>query len=869
MTLKKHYFSLTLSLLFSSVAFSATPTPAQLAQFKSLPKHQQQQLAKQMGVDLSILESSASSLDPVDKQSIAAPTRATAGLDSVNVVDSKSAQNLIKFGYDVFSGTPLDYTPVENLPVPLDYQLAPGDQIRIQLIGKSNSEHRLTIDREGKINIPQFGPEYVAGLTLGELKRYVAEMVQQKAIGMEAIVSMGEMRTIQVFVAGEVSQPGTYNLNGLTTLSQALIASGGVKETGSLRTIQLKRKGKVVKTFDAYDLIVRGNSVDDVRVLAGDTLFVPTRKELIKVEGEVLRPAFYEVRSNTSLQQLLNISGGTKPNAYLSKVSVKRANAEGVMQVTLNLQSPKGKDFRVKPGDEISIAAVSQELANAVALRGAFVRQGAYQFKSGLKVSDVVTRGDLAANADLSYALLVRENRDNRRISVYQLDLQSILVDKSSTRDFALQVKDQLFVFDSGIDTEYWYRVDKQHDVGSSEVGKARKKTVLDQDTGALVEKELSKELNLGKIDDFSVADNVKQSSREALLKPIIERLKAQASHDELAKVIEISGAVKYPGVYPLTENADFEKIVAAAGGFAEQAFLYSAELTRSQKTSDSFSVQHKEFSPQEVLDGSQSLTLLAQDHVIIKTQPNWQREYSIELQGEVVFPGTYTFQRGETIFDVIERAGGLTKFAYPQGAIFSRDSLKRQEQERLKLLNLQLKQEIGNLALRRQNSSATYTTTPTDALAIAEELANTEAVGRLVIDLQMALKQNPIADIMLERGDKLYVPAKQPVVSVMGEVQLTSNHTYNPAMSIEDYISAAGGTKKQADTDRVYVIRADGSVMLPNSSYWFSRQSEPLEPGDTIIVPLDTDYLDGLSTLTSATQILYQIGVAWSAVKN
>ncbi|MBF4302243.1 SLBB domain-containing protein, partial [Vibrio anguillarum] len=236
---------------------------------------------------------------------------------------------------------------------------------------------------------------------------------------------------------------------------------------------------------------------------------------------------------------------------------------------------------------------------------------------------------------------------------------------------------------------------------------------------------------------------------------------------------------------------------------------------------------------------------------------------------GEVKFPGTYTFARGETLSDVIARAGGFTRFAYPAGAVFSRESLKRQEQERLKLLNVQLKQEIASLALRRQSSSASYTTSPNDAMAIAEELEKTEALGRLVIDLKQAVAGDSTNNIMLESGDKLYVPALQPILSVMGEVQFASNHTYRPGMSIEDYISAAGGTKKQADTDRIYVIRADGSVMLPNNSFWFSRKSKPLEPSDTIVVPIDTDYLDGLSTLTSATQILYQIGVAWSAIKD
>ena len=890
-TLKFNIHMLAASILLSASVNAATPTQAQINQFQSLPKAQQEQLARQMGVDLSAINSlgATSVSSDLETPNIKKPERATevSGKDTESTNDQKNkvvTSELPYFGYDVFSGSPLDFTPVEHLPVPHDYIIAPGDEVRIQLYGKSYSDLKLKIDREGKLNIPEYGPEYVAGQTFSELKNYVASLIQRKSIGVEAVISLSAMRTMQVFVTGDVKQPGAYNVNGLTTLSQALIAAGGIKLTGSLRNIKVKRLGKTVVTFDAYDLIVNGNSSRDIRLQAGDSILVPVKQADIVVKGEVLRPAHYELNSDSRLNSLINIAGGASPNAYLSKVSVKRRSAEGIEQLTLDMSSPHGKDFKLQAGDEVSLLPVGDKLENAIALRGELFRQGAYQFIEGLKISDVISRVDLKENADLSYALLVREKPDSREISVWQFDLGEVLKSPSSIDNFSLQQGDQLFVFDNGLDVDYWYR--EQKSASSKRVKKlnedlsgrnsendqkeeSKSVATLDSATGALVEKEQQKKLDIADDDKFAVADDFRLSSRESLLKPIIERLKAQASLDEQAKIIEITGAVKYPGVYPLTENSSFEKLIAAAGGFAEQAFLYSAELSRSEKIKQDFVVQHYAFSPNEILSGQDKLDIQAQDHIVIKTQPNWQRGNSIELQGEVVFPGTYTFQRGETIQDLIERAGGLTQFAYAQGAVFSRESLRRQEEERLKLLNLQLKQEIGNLALRRQNSSATYTTSPAEAMTIADELASTEAIGRLVINLPKPLAGNSDADIIVEKGDKLYVPARQPIISVMGEVQFSSNHTFTPGMTIDDYISSAGGTKKQADTDRVYVVRADGSVMLPNNSFWFSRKSSPLEPGDTIIVPLDTDYLDGLSTLTSATQILYQIGVAWSAVKD
>ena len=281
---------------------------------------------------------------------------------------------------------------------------------------------------------------------------------------------------------------------------------------------------------------------------------------------------------------------------------------------------------------------------------------------------------------------------------------------------------------------------------------------------------------------------------------------------------------------------------------------------------SDKSSIERINFSLKDAISGKYPVTLGAQDNLIIKSQPGWQEGMVIELQGEFVFPGTYTFRRGETLKDVVERAGGFTEFAYPAGAVFSRERLKRQEAERLKLINAQLKQEISTMSLRRQGSSVAD---PAQAIAIVDQLDSVQPVGRLVIDLNSAVKGDKLANLMLEKGDKLFVPALNPVVSVVGEVQFSSNHTFNPNLTVEDYIASSGGTKRQADTDRIYIVKSNGSVELPNNSFWFSRNYDPLEPGDTVIVPLNTDYLDGLSTLSTATQILYQIGVAWSAVKD
>ncbi len=857
------------SLILGYSAQAAAPSAAQIAQFKSLPPSQQQALAAELGVELPLSNASAESVSQTEE--VAAPKRATSASNLPQ--GAREGSSLPWFGYDLFAGQAQGFSLIDNMPIPLDYIIGPGDEIQVMLYGKTEKNYRLKVDREGKITFPELGPEYVAGKTFEQTRQRIQDLVKRKVIGVETEVSLGSLRTMQVFVAGEVSQPGAYNVNGITTISQLLSASGGIKHTGSLRHIQLKRAGRVVSEFDAYAMLLGGDASKDVRLMAGDTLFVPLKASEVAITGHVVRAANYELNQHKTLSTLLEYAGGTLADAFLSQVSVLRYTAQGKTQITLDLTLPGSGDFVLHNGDQVTIPAMSERLNHAVMLRGEVVRQGAYNFKAGMHISDLISNvhQDLKQTADLEYALLVRESPSSGHIAVIQFNLSAALSARYSSDDVALQDGDQVFVFDNGIDSHYWYQQQSNGKVSvskrSQQNAQQKQLEVLDGETGAMVAPE-SSQLSSQSMEDVAKAEVVKQSSREMLLKPIIERIKAQASINDPAKLIEITGAVKFPGIYPLAENSSLARVIEAAGGLTEQAYLYKAELSRYQKTRDSFNVVHQSFSPQQVLSGEQPLRLAAQDNIIIKTQPDWQKGNSIELQGEVVFPGTYTFQRGETLSDVIARAGGLTAFAYLQGAVFSRDSLKRQEQERLKMLNLKLKQEIGSLALRRQTANASYAASPNEAMEVANQLAKAEAIGRLVIDLPQALAHDANADIMLEKGDKLYIPAKRPVVSVMGEVQFASNHTFNQQMSVEDYISAAGGTKKQADVDRIYVVRADGSVYLPNNSFWFSRQSTPLEPGDTIIVPIDTDYLDGLSTLTSATQILYQIGVAWSAIK-
>ncbi len=399
-------FSAILCLFVSGhFALAVTPTAEQIAQFKSLPQSQQQALAERLGFDLKddVINTNSS----LESESISAPTRVTSTESTPRIKESSGASPLGWFGYDFFSGGTEGFSAIDNIPIPLDYVIGPGDEIQVMVFGKSEKSYRLKVDREGKITFPEFGPEYVAGKTFEEAREHIKELVERKVIGVETEVSLGSIRTMQVFVAGEVKKPGAYNVNGITTISQLLSASGGIKRTGSLRNIQLKRRGKVVGEFDAYDILLKGDVSRDVRLLAGDTLFVPVKSNDVVIIGDVVRPAHYEMSQSKSIKTLINYAGGTKANAFLSQVNVLRYSSTGKIQFTLDLSQPDSWKFSLQNGDQVMVPHMSERLNNAVALRGDVVRQGAYNFKPGMHISDLVSneRRDLKQTAELGYAL--------------------------------------------------------------------------------------------------------------------------------------------------------------------------------------------------------------------------------------------------------------------------------------------------------------------------------------------------------------------------------------------------------------------------------------------------------------------------------
>ncbi|KZW98861.1 polysaccharide biosynthesis protein [Pseudoalteromonas luteoviolacea] len=854
---------------FSAFVSAFSPTPEQIEQFKKLPKAQQEALAKQYGVDISSLGLGQKSLDGESEPPLMSVEPRKGNIIESDEIDPlKPVQEELKpFGYELFSGAPTSFVPTEQIAVPNDYILASGDVISISLYGKETSTDELAIDREGRLSIPNFSPVYVAGLTYKELKQLVKNKVSTEAIGLKAFVSIAELRSLRILVVGEAYKTGSYTLSPLSNVTHALFASGGLTDIASLRNIAVKRKGETVAQLDLYDLLLKGDSSGDITLQSGDVVFIPSVGPQIRVEGLVKRPAIFELKQGEDVNSLITMFGGFKEHAFLERVEVKRVvnNAKNsIVSVDFSQSHP---DYLPQGGDAIKVQSVNKVIVDSITLIGAVARPGYYQWEENLTFDELVksARNDLLPQADFNYAVIVRESSSFNKVEIIQFSILEALKNKK----VSLEKNDEIYIFSRFNELEkeesalrnLALTVEEQELQEKVKLWHLYERRQFEQKVLFDIALE-SATKDAGTEEEFEEQVTPTVFGREKLLAPIIAKLEYQSTVGEPKAIFEIDGQVRFPGVYPLGKNTTTSDAITAAGGLLESAFIEYAEVTR---VLDSGDVHHFQIKNIDNIVNNESTVLTSRDTLNILKQPNWQDSYKVELKGEVTFPGIYTIRRGDTLEQVLSRAGGVTRFAEPSAAIFTRDAIKEQEQKQLQKLSEELRKDIASKSFQKSvGSSTTLTYEETDKLL--KDLASVKALGRLVIDLPDIIASTET--LTLQDGDTLYVPGKQDSVSIIGEVNYSSSHIFKRGRSIDDYINLSGGLKDRADEDKVYVIKANGAVFIPDRSSWFAVNNHiELEAGDTIVVPLDASHMDNLTLWSTATQILYQLGVGIAAL--
>ena len=731
-------------------------------------------------------------------------------------VRKSGAAALKPFGSDLFKDASSTFAPVTDIPVPSDYNVGPGDQLVVQLFGSQNRTLRLTVGRDGRINFPELGPINVGGQTFVRVAAELEQRVAQQMIGVRASVAMGDTRSIRVFVMGEANRPGSYTVSGLGTITSALYAAGGLKPFGSLRDIQLKRGGAVMRRLDLYDLLLRGDTSDDAKLLSGDVIFIPPVSATVAVDGEVHRPAIYELRGNTSVADIVQLAGGLTPEADPSRAALVRVNEQRArVVVNVPMEASQGRSELLRNGDSLRILRLRPTLDQGVMIEGHVFRPAAAAWHEGMRLTEVLGSVDeLKPDADLNYILIRREVPPDRRVVMLSADLAAALRDPASSKNVVLMPRDRIIVFDT-------------------------------------------------------------ESGRQQMISPLLEEIRRQSRIDQPTEVVRIDGRVKARGDYPLEPKMRVSDLLRAGGGLQDAAYGAKAELARYRVSDDTRQTQLVEIDLAAIMRGDESADLLLQpfDFLNVKEVPEWSEQEQITLLGEVRFPGSYPIQRGETLHSVLDRAGGLTSLAFPSGSVFTRLELKEREQQQIDRLAERMQ---SDLAVTAMQAAAANQGQAGQALSVGQslltQLKSARAVGRLVIDLNGLLNEpvgSPV-DVVLREGDQLIIPKQKQEVTVIGEVQNNTSHFYRENLSRDDYIGLSGGVTRKADSGRIYVVRADGSVISSESGGWFRRGAQvAMKPGDTVVVPLDTERMPSLVLWEAVTGILYNLAIAVAAVNS
>ncbi len=858
----------------------------------------------------------------MEKQDVAEVAIAVAPVAVAGVGEIKPASELKPFGYDLFANAPTTFAPAASIPVSADYLLGPGDTLDILFYGKSNSKFSLEINREGFVDFPELGPVGLAGLTYGEAKEMLQGRISAQIIGTQVSISMGSLRSMQIFVLGEAFKPGAYTVSSLATITHALVSSGGVSNIGSLRNIQLKRKGKVVAELDLYNLLMKGDTSSDVRVQAADVIYIPTVGSVASVSGQVLRPAIYELKGGERVEDLIELAGGMSEKAFAGSARIERIGDDGFMTaLDLNLETSSSLKALVRGGDHLTVDGIINRQKDSVNLLGHVNYPGIFAFRDGMRVSDLVSSMDqFPLGLDLEFGMISREDPRTGAVSAISFRPSDVLQSKNSGGDILLHSRDQVMFFSDRVSREPQLAallgsleaqarakdLEKIVSISGSrlpgrfplivgmrvshllEAGGGLQANYADLDYALLVREEIDDEGDIrvlgidlravlaknGGTEDIRLQPKdqlllfSKNENKTARLAELVQRLKDQTELAELAKVVRSGGAVKFPGEYPLTEDMSIRDLIRLSGGLIASAYSQSAEIYR-------LNLENPERAEATIvlsnLVALQSTRLEPSDYAEFRTIPEYREAESISLEGEFVFPGNYVFEKGENLLSVIERAGGFTDEAFIGGSIFLRRSLREREQEEIDRLTELLNDEIAAAALSDVGADPIGEQRLEEQQAALASLSSAVASGRLVIPLEELIAGRS-SDVVLKDGDRLLIPKFSQEVTIIGEVQRPTSYLFDRNFKQTDYIEQSGGFKERADKRNIYVVKAGGEVLLPKRRLFrFVSVNDGVEPGDTIVVPLDTrsSVLRGIPLFSEISQIMFQLSLGAAAINS
>lgn len=825
---------------------------------------------------------------------------------------------LRQFGYDLFeaaaSGQPS--TGAFTGRMSGNYIVGVGDEFVVLFQGPEPRNITTRVDREGRLIIDQLPPIPAAGRRFDAVMADIQAATRQTMLGTEAHVSLGAVRSITVFVGGEVERPGQYTLTSLSDLTQAFAQARGIKRTGSLRQVRVERAGRSF-TVDLYGLLGIG-SAPSIRLQDGDRIVVPTIGRTVAVTGAVVRPGIFELAPGTkslTLAQAVALGGGSvRPTG--NDYSVLRLNPNGSEEVIplTDMSTP------LQAGDVVQVLGRERSVEGKITLTGHVSNAGVRSIGSAPTVKTLLgSVQNLRMGSYLPFAVLLRrdpissstvysgvnlydvfyENKDVELRSEDQLIilghkdiaflqspevrsivlgqpnpikgcrsltyLESLVGDNQSDR-FAAVTRGS-FIIDKG---------DKGLDLAGS--GGAQNRLGV-ADMGDLSTMSQQKDLAGQRMlmagrrmrmaqepvsgrqqdPDESLSPEEKQEMLDSLCPRVFEDNPAVLPF-LLENVVVASGNLRRPGIYPVWGTVPVSVIASVAEGLATRSDTFSIDLTRA----DPHSGATHQTAMQGTMETMAMVRVSAGDDLRFNTlQPQYEVG-AVLLTGEFLRPGVYTIRKGETLSQLIERAGGLTEYAYPYGAVFSRRSVKQAQQEGLQRTAREMKTALLSISARKNVSADALA----GAMSLAEDLANIQSVGRMVVEADPAvLKAYPEADTVLEAGDSIYMPKKPNFVLTIGDVLNPGALQFSRGKTARDYIQEAGGVQRSADDSRAFIVYPNGVAQPLKNSGWFRSAQAVVPPGSTIVVPKNVDPLFKLDIIKDVATIIGQFATSIAAI--
>ena len=827
--------------VLAPLVFSAPSIPPGAADaFNSMSPSQQRKLASQYGVDINDARAAAK-LSPAEQQALANQYGVSEGdaqaaaaklaavqqedssqsamelgapaepLESVDVSRKVAQQEaslkkadaiqplqkqviqppLPRFGSAVFNREVTTFAPVDNIPVPQGYLMGVGDNLTVVLYGNDNIQAELTVNREGSINFPLLGPIVLAGMPWIEARQYIEARVSEQLIGTKVVASLGRLRSINVFMAGEVAVPGNYSVSALTTIIQSIYVAGGITPIGTYRDIQVKRGGQTVATLDLYDLLLKGSLADDLRLQTGDVVFVPSALPLVGVQGSVLRPARFEVMPDETLADVLKMAGGTTSRAYLESAVLQRRNPKRVLPELLNLDLRQASQLAQRPvdGDLLTVNKLSDRIENPIFLRGAVERPGVYAFQAGDRISTFIRSADgyLKEETDRDIGLIVRRRNNRLDIEVIPFSPLQVLEAPESEADYRLQRNDELLFF---------------------------------------------------KIAETGLAD------RKALVRPVVERLMRQADELEFPAVVTLKGALEGAGVFPLPSEARVSDLIELTGGFEQLSLTIDREIGVIARPLTENKLEVIRFNLGRALENpgsAEDLMLSPMDAVYTfdvtmtrngllapviaelerqATQAEWPQVVSVTgaLQGA----GQYPLGAASTVSDLLSLVGG--------GDFF----------------NLDVDLEVGMIVRRKDNlfriEAIPFRLGDVLSNSGSEENLQLQALDQVIIFNRVDGASNRLgllAPVIANLERQATQNDWPQVVSVAGALQGAGKYPLGAARSINELMTLAGGE----DFFNLNVDLQIGLVVRRKDSL-FQVEAVPFNLGNALSDPASPDNL-------------------------